>query len=440
MPTEGILPGTAAYASQVLRTKKVQNLTSFSAAGMDPLLATPDLTSVIPTSTVAAQLSNESTLILSARGTFYQVKLASNYGPGVYSIDELTREVTAPDFIGPNTFRRPGETTSPILLTAVEFNQVDITSQVPCLDNVKVFYSFGQNFGQVVISGEVLLGPLGDINYDGVERLVSFFWKNRVSEKRQAIAVSVANNSYFVYLTGLRISRVDPDFHIMPFVMFGTLLDISREKSSVVNAPGKVIHGGNLDEPSLFEAMLSLPEATTVSQTTPPETPAPIGPNNNPSQNAVAGGGTGVASNAGAAGNTTAAQIQDGLNMSPALQTDIELAGLRQANKDIRKKTQSVYAGVDYGTDDAVFGSTADVEADRVAAPLVKQSADYDKAIKYGKAMRAQQANQAADGKVQNYTMTPEVAAYKPIYDRLVSEQKAQQAGNSLPGKTENTL
>lgn len=431
MPTAGILPGTTAYAAQVLRTKQIHETSSFNSAGIDPLLS-PLIGRFFPFGT-GSVFGFESNMILSARGTFYQVKLASNYGPGVYSIDELTREVTAPDFTGPSLFRRPGEATSPILLTGVEFNQVDITSQVPCLDNVKVFYSFGQNFGQVVISGEVLLGPLGDINYDGVDRLISFFWKNRVSEKRQAIAVSVANNSYFVYLTGLRISRVDPDFHIMPFVMFGTLLDISRENASVVNVSGKVVHGGNLDEPSLFQAMLAMPSASGVAATVPPENPAPLSPTNNPSLNSTPGGGTGHASNAGAAGNSVAAATQAQLTGSSGPQSDIDsenLKMLQAGGKERFQKAKAIYAGA--GDTEA-----ASRQADDQAAPLLAEAADYEKAVKYGRAVQAQKNNLAADGKTQNYQMTPEIAANKPIYDRLIADHEAKQAGNSLPVKKE---
>lgn len=176
-------------------------------------------------------LEGESTVILSARGAFYQVRLASNYGPGVYGIDELNRD---------QIFRPRSATASPILVTAIDFNQTDITSQVPCLDNAKVFYSYGQNFGQASIGGEILLGPLGDINYDGVNQLIDFFWKHRVSRKKTAIAVNVAGNAYFVYLTGLKIGVVDPEYHIMPFAMVGTLLDIQRDKANRINVAGTV--------------------------------------------------------------------------------------------------------------------------------------------------------------------------------------------------------
>jgi hypothetical protein len=220
------------------------------------LLRQPGVEDVIPNVGTSSQLGGNSTMILSARGTFYQIRLAETYGPGVYAIDELTRGQDQPLGEGQTSFLLR----SPILLNSIEFNQTDIVSPMPCLDNVKVFYSFGQNFGQAVISGEVLLGPLGNISYDGVDRLVDFFWKNRVSVTHRPIAVSVANNPYFVYLTGLRIGRVDSEFHILPFAMFGTLLDLNREETNVVNVRGRVVTGGSLDEPSLYAALMDRPD------------------------------------------------------------------------------------------------------------------------------------------------------------------------------------
>lgn len=347
-----LLTNTVEYANQVLRNQKVETLNSrrTNPAGRpvedqvalarqkavedqvksDPsrfqpsqkdLLRQPGVEDVIPTSTTASQLGDESVMILSARGTFYLVKLASTYGPGIYAIDELTRSVIAPDFTG-QVQDRPGETNSPILLTSIEFNQVDITSQVPCLNNVKVFYSFGQNFGQVVISGEVLLGPLGNLSYDGVNRLVGFFWKHRVSVLKKPVAISVANNSYFVYLTGLRIGQVNADFHILPFVMFGTLLDIEREKANEINASGTVITEGSLDEPSLFDALTAeVPDAVRdipVAKTpTTGEEKTAISVDNDPWLNEILTvPGLDLQ---GPAGNTTAAAIQSKLTQREEL-------------------------------------------------------------------------------------------------------------------------
>jgi hypothetical protein len=89
---------------------------------------------------------------------------------------------------------------------------MDITSEMPCLNNVKVFYTFGQNFGQVQIMGEVLLGPVGrpQQHNRGFKLIRDFFWQHRVSVTRRPIAVSLASESYFVYLKGMKVGAVDP--------------------------------------------------------------------------------------------------------------------------------------------------------------------------------------------------------------------------------------
>lgn len=444
-----LLADTAAYSAQVLRTKKVQDIpsrinnpagrpgedvyalerqraleaqaqSSSSAYGpptRDALLRQATVENVIPNVVTASQLGGESTMILSARGTFYLVKLAATYGPGIYSIDELTREVTAS---GDNAFRRPGESTSPILLTSVEFNQVDITSQVPCLNNVKVFYSFGQNFGQVVISGEVLLGPLGDMSYAGVDRLVSFFWRNRVSVKRKPVAVSVANNSYFVYLTGLRIGQVNPDFHIMPFVMFGTLLDITREQASAINVRGEVMTGGSLEEPSLFKALQQIPPADPEPIKGPGEVTPPVSPDNNPSLNQ---GSEVSPSKAGEAGNSTASKIQAQLMNQPQTQEEKDQAAMKAERAKVEADLASLRQM-------AATGPNAQMSVTFQESKL----ATLDSAIAIQDARIAQSRNLQSNAKMQEVpTVTPEQAKYASDVAR---EVQANQSAVSTPAKT----
>lgn len=442
-----LLTGTTEYAAQVLRNQKVETLDSRrnNQAGRPPedlealsrqraieaqvnsnpnrfkltdkdLLRQPGVDEVISTSTTASQIGDQSTMILSSRGTFYLVKLATMYGPGLYAIDELTREVVAPNFTGPTQpgYRRPGEFNSPILLTSIEFNQVDITNQVPCLDNVKVFYSFGQNFGQVAISGEILMGPLGAINYDGVNRLVDFFWKNRVSVKKKPIAVSAANNSYFVYLTGLRIGQVNADFHILPFTMFGTLLDIEREKANIVNTSGTVITEGSLTEPSLFAALTApLPGVSATGEPARPKQDVPatgetvqkVSPDNDPALNEAKGGS---GSNVGTLGNSKATEIDTTLNNTPPSVYDAEIEQLK-SDRAARVQTHATAEaqaarirqfGVDPDKTVSFDGRTPD-SSKRLEADVAR----YDLAIKGAEIKKAQDANLAAGTKVQELTL-----------------------------------
>ena len=209
-------------------------------------------------------MAGGSQLILSTRGTFYRADITDDSSPGMYAVDELNRYMrTRMDS------EADGSPQTPVLLTTIEFSQTDITSEMPCLNNVKVFYTFGQNFGQVQIGGEILLGPIGAIQRHnaGFRLIKDFFYEYRVSRYRLPIAVSIANESYYVYLKGLKVGAIDPNFHVMGFVLFGTLLDIGREDYNLVNPRSLVVTTENIDSSALISALrASKPQDLTIIQ------------------------------------------------------------------------------------------------------------------------------------------------------------------------------
>lgn len=202
--------------------------------------------------------ASATTMILSARGAFYQVSLAENAAgasKGFYDVEFLTYD----------TEQKSPQ--SPILINGVQFKDSDIVGRMPCLNNYKVYYSFGQNFGDISISGEVLLGPLGGIKTDGVNRLRDFFAMYRVSVYNKPIVVHIVDKAYLMYLEGLQILPIDREFHILPFMLFGTMLDISRTASGLLNPSSVVLSDVNLDNGSLAAA-LSVINPQVASQTT----------------------------------------------------------------------------------------------------------------------------------------------------------------------------
>lgn len=209
---------------------------------------------------------------LDVRGAFYKVSLLDSHlaakARGVYAIEEM--EHYARD-------EEAGQLESPILLTGVETTQRDVTSQMSCLNNTKVFYTFGQSFGNVMISGEILLGPLGNMTVGergGVRRLLDFFWTYRVSVYEKPITVSISGEAFYVYLTGLGLGKVDPDLHTLSFVLTGTLLDLSREDagkginpSSSVDSRSGLEKGLTISEKLLPEQSLRGPAANETATT-----------------------------------------------------------------------------------------------------------------------------------------------------------------------------
>lgn len=143
----------------------------------------------------------------------------------------------------------------PILISGIATTQTDIVSLMSCLSNVKVIYTFGQNFGTVAIRGEVLLGPMGISYKQGVQQIEDYFWQNRVSVTGQPIKFSICDNAFFAYLTGLEIHDVIVEFHVLPFAIYGTLLDISRNNTALINPNSTVLTSGNLGSASVIAAL-----------------------------------------------------------------------------------------------------------------------------------------------------------------------------------------
>lgn len=180
---------------------------------------------------------------LNMRGAYVRVRISNTQSPGLYAIDELER------------FQSNLSNSSPILLTSIQYRQRDIVSQMPCLDNIKVIYAYGQDFGEITIQGEILLGPLGDINTQGAQRVLDFFAEHRVSRKFGPVAVSAVSSTYLVYLTGIKMGAVDPELHIQPFSLFGTLWDANRETVGKLNPEGEVLTVDNAFTPAIEEAL-----------------------------------------------------------------------------------------------------------------------------------------------------------------------------------------
>lgn len=206
---------------------------------------------------------------LDVRGAFYKVQLLDQSGKarGVYAIEEM-RDTRDDEM---------GQLEAPILIYGVETTQNDIVSLLSCLNNTKVIYTFGQSFGNVVVNGEILLGPLGNMTVGergGVRRLLDFFWTYRVSVYERPITVSINGEAFYMYLTGLRLGKVDPDQHTLGFMLVGTLLDLSREE--VKNGATNVNPSSTVNSDSGLERGLTISDRLRpeTSQAGPPASAA----------------------------------------------------------------------------------------------------------------------------------------------------------------------
>lgn len=150
-----------------------------------------------------------SSSILCARGTVLSYGSKSK---GIYDIAGLTT--------------KKGD--YPLLIDSVTFGKKDIMLMMSCLNNVKVIYSFGQDFGNVAILGKILLGPIaGGGKSEHMRGLLNWFETNRSSKKKKPVSVSILGQERAekFYLQSLQLGDPVTEFHIQPFVISGILLE-----------------------------------------------------------------------------------------------------------------------------------------------------------------------------------------------------------------------
>lgn len=86
----------------------------------------------------------------------------------------------------------------PVLITGVSYNENDVVLPVVALDDKRILYSFGKNFGQFSLHGTIyLFGCETDTMM--IERLMSTFESKRVSKAKKPINFSTGDYSAKVY-------------------------------------------------------------------------------------------------------------------------------------------------------------------------------------------------------------------------------------------------
>ncbi len=114
-----------------------------------------------------------------------------------------------------------GSPDSPILIEGVDGVLQDIVFPVATLDDKKYFFTMGDDFGNVGVSGMVLLGT-SDSKGQAFNAVRQYFESNRSAKSGSPIEVSCPGSSVLpFYLTSLVISRADPEYHIQFFQLRG---------------------------------------------------------------------------------------------------------------------------------------------------------------------------------------------------------------------------
>jgi hypothetical protein len=135
------------------------------------------------------------------RGT---VRVLNGYEPGLFAVKGL-------QFQG-------------LLINDVNYNPLELIAPKVAIDGSKRIYTFGADFGNVTVNGEVLLGNSCSNQY-AVNQILSFYSSNRVSEKQGSINVNIGNSAIKMFLTGMSIGQANAEFNLLSFGLTGLVAE-----------------------------------------------------------------------------------------------------------------------------------------------------------------------------------------------------------------------
>jgi hypothetical protein len=115
----------------------------------------------------------------------------------------------------------------PLLITGISWDKRDLLLPVACLNGVKVIYSFGEGFGQVLVRGQILLGPqVGQGSTSHLQGLIDWFQSKRSAKGKRPVKLSILRSGAVrAYLNSLQIADADPQFHVQNFALGGVLVE-----------------------------------------------------------------------------------------------------------------------------------------------------------------------------------------------------------------------
>jgi hypothetical protein len=108
-----------------------------------------------------------------------------------------------------------------ILVEGISISDTDTIFPVSALSGTRFVYAFGRAFGTLSIGGVILLGSSSQAGA-GAKAVEDWVDKNRVSAGGSPVKITVAkagSSAYKVYVTGLKLSDADPQYHIQPFLI-----------------------------------------------------------------------------------------------------------------------------------------------------------------------------------------------------------------------------
>lgn len=96
-----------------------------------------------------------------------------------------------------------------ILMDGIQYSESDVVLPIVALDDKRVLYSFGKNFGEFVLQGTIYILKCSGGITSAVKDLKDQFDGNRVAQKLTPCNLSALNLSAKIYITGLAYSNVN---------------------------------------------------------------------------------------------------------------------------------------------------------------------------------------------------------------------------------------
>jgi hypothetical protein len=162
-------------------------------------------------------------ILIPCRGNVYKVDPTAGFTDenGVYSGAGSNGDIGFYRVEGLEAKKGPGDA---LLIMSVSPQKSDVVAPIITLENTRILYSFGANFGNITISGMVLLGKSGSPG-QSLKTIVDFFESNRVSKSTSPINVTGPSVAWKVFLTGLSINEADSVNNTQPFALTGIIAE-----------------------------------------------------------------------------------------------------------------------------------------------------------------------------------------------------------------------
>lgn len=138
------------------------------------------------------------------------------------------KSVNAIKFDGFDSIFKNSKNSPPVLLEDVQITENDVTLPVVALDDKRVLYSFGQNFGQAAVRGTIYLHGCSSITQK-MKQLKSAFDSKRVAKAKKPVNLSAYNVSVKVYPIAITFSNADPVKMSIGFTIEGIIAPVSNK-------------------------------------------------------------------------------------------------------------------------------------------------------------------------------------------------------------------